>query len=149
MQGTVLYNITGSSLYTEEDAWNAAEMAGCADEIRNLPNKMFTVLPPGGDNLSGGQQQRIVIARALIRNPKVFIFDEATSALDNETQGIVSASIEKLNATRIVIAHRLSTIMNADRIFVLDKGQLIEEGSYKELIEKNGFFAELTRRQLA
>jgi ABC-type multidrug transport system fused ATPase/permease subunit len=99
--------------------------------------------------LSGGQQQRIVIARALIRNPKVFIFDEATSALDNETQGIVSASIEKLNATRIVIAHRLSTIMNADRIFVLDKGQLIEEGSYKELIEKNGFFAELTRRQLA
>lgn len=149
MQGTVLYNITGSSLYTEEDAWNAAEMAGCADEIRNLPKKMYTVLPPGGDNLSGGQQQRIVIARALIRNPKVFIFDEATSALDNETQGIVSASIEKLHATRIVIAHRLSTIMNADRIFVLDKGQLIEEGSYKALIEKNGFFAELTRRQLA
>ena len=149
MQGTVLYNITGSSLYTEEDAWHAAEMAGCADEIRNLPNKMQTILPPGGDNLSGGQQQRIVIARALIRNPKVFIFDEATSALDNETQGIVSASIEKLNATRIVIAHRLSTIINADRILVLDKGQLIEEGSYKELIEKNGFFAELTRRQLA
>ena len=149
MQGTVLYNITGSSLYTEEDAWRAARMAGCADEIMNLPNKMYTILPPGGDNLSGGQQQRIVIARALIRNPKIFIFDEATSALDNETQGIVSASIEKLNATRIVIAHRLSTIMNADRIFVLDKGQLIEEGSYKELIEKNGFFAELTRRQLA
>ena len=110
---------------------------------------MYTILPPGGDILSGGQQQRIIIARALIRNPKIFIFDEATSALDNETQGIVSASIEKLNATRIVIAHRLSTIMNADRIFVLDKGQLIEEGSYHELIEKNGFFAELTRRQLA
>lgn len=149
MQGTVLYNITGSSSYTEEDAWKAAEMAGCAGEIMNLPNKMQTILPPGGDTLSGGQQQRIVIARALIRNPKIFIFDEATSALDNETQGIVSASIEKLNATRIVIAHRLSTIMNADRIFVLDKGQIIEEGSYKELIEKNGFFAELTHRQLA
>ncbi len=149
MQGTVLYNITGSSLYTEEDAWKAARMAGCADEIMNLPNKMYTILPPGGDTLSGGQQQRIVIARALIRNPRIFIFDEATSALDNETQGIVSASIEKLNATRIVIAHRLSTIMNADRIFVLDKGQLIEEGSYKELVEKNGFFAELTKRQLA
>ena len=149
MQGTVLYNITGSSLYTEDDAWKAASMAGCADDIKNLPNKMYTILPPGGDILSGGQQQRIVIARALIRNPKIFIFDEATSALDNETQGIVSASIERLNATRIVIAHRLSTIMNADRIFVLDKGQLIEEGSYRELIEKNGFFAELTRRQLA
>lgn len=149
MQGTVLYNITGSSLFTEEDAWRAAEMAGCDDEIRNLPNRMYTILPPGGDTLSGGQQQRIIIARALIRNPKIFIFDEATSALDNETQGIVSASIEKLNATRIVIAHRLSTIINADRIFVLDKGQLIEEGSYQELIEKNGFFAELTRRQLA
>ncbi len=149
MQGTVLYNITGSSLYTEDDAWKAAEMAGCVDEIMNLPNKMYTILPPGGDILSGGQQQRIVIARALIRNPKIFIFDEATSALDNETQGIVSASIEKLNATRIVIAHRLSTIINADHIFVLDKGQLIEEGSYQELIAKNGFFAELTRRQLA
>ncbi|MEI7982953.1 MAG: NHLP bacteriocin export ABC transporter permease/ATPase subunit, partial [Bacteroidota bacterium] len=148
MQGTVLYNITGSSLYTEDDAWKAAGMAGCAEEIRSLPNQMYTILPPGGDILSGGQQQRIVIARALIRNPKIFIFDEATSALDNETQGVVSASIENLNATRIVIAHRLSTIMNADRIFVLDKGHLIEEGNYKELVEKNGFFAELTRRQL-
>lgn len=149
MQGTVLYNITGSSMFTEEEAWKAAEMAGCASDIENLPNKMYTVLPPGGDILSGGQQQRIVIARALIRNPKILIFDEATSALDNETQQIVSSGIEKLNATRIVIAHRLSTIINADRIFVLDKGQLIEQGTYKELVEKNGFFAELTRRQLA
>lgn len=149
MQGTVLYNITGSSMYTEDEAWKAAEMAGCASDIESLPNKMYTVLPPGGDILSGGQQQRIIIARALIRNPKILIFDEATSALDNETQQIVSSSIDKLNATRIVIAHRLSTIINADRIFVLDKGQLIEQGSYKELVDKNGFFAELTRRQLA
>lgn len=149
MQGTVLYNITGSSMYTEEEAWKAAEMAGCKDEIDALPNKMYTILPPGGDTLSGGQQQRIIIARALIRNPKILIFDEATSALDNETQQIVSSSIDKLNATRIVIAHRLSTIINADRIFVLDKGQMIEQGTYKELIEKNGFFAELTKRQLA
>jgi len=149
MQGTVLYNITGSSLYTEDEAWKAAEMAGCADEINNLPNKMYTILPPGGDILSGGQQQRIIISRALIRNPKILIFDEATSALDNETQQVVSSSIDKLSATRIVIAHRLSTIINADRIFVLDKGELIEQGNYKELIEKNGFFAELTKRQLA
>jgi NHLM bacteriocin system ABC transporter ATP-binding protein len=149
MQGTVLYNITGSSMYTEEEAWKAAEMAGCAQEIDNLPNKMYTILPPGGDILSGGQQQRIIIARALIRNPKILIFDEATSALDNETQQIVSLSIDKMSATRIVIAHRLSTIINADRIFVLDKGELIEQGTYKDLVEKNGFFAELTRRQLA
>jgi len=149
MQGTVLYNITGSSLYTEDDAWKAAELAGCADEINNLPNKMYTILPPGGDTLSGGQQQRIIIARALIRNPRILIFDEATSALDNETQQIVSFSVEKMKATRIVIAHRLSTIINADRIFVLDKGLLIEEGTYQELIDKNGFFAELTKRQLA
>ena len=149
MQGTVLYNITGSSSYTEEEAWNAAEMAGCAREIEALPNKMYTILPPGGDILSGGQQQRIIIARALIRNPRILIFDEATSALDNETQQIVSSSIDKLNATRIVIAHRLSTIIHADRIFVLDKGRLIEEGNYTELVAKNGFFAELTRRQLA
>jgi ATP-binding cassette subfamily C protein len=149
MQGTVLYNITGSSMYTEEEAWKAAEMAGCKEEIDNLPNKMYTILPPGGDILSGGQQQRIIIARALIRNPKILIFDEATSALDNETQQIVSLSIDKMSATRIVIAHRLSTIINADRIFVLDKGALIEQGTYKELVEKNGFFAELTRRQLA
>ena len=110
---------------------------------------MYTILPPGGDTLSGGQQQRIIIARALIRNPRILIFDEATSALDNETQQIVSFSVEKMKATRIVIAHRLSTIINADRIFVLDKGLLIEEGTYKELIDKNGFFAELTKRQLA
>jgi len=149
MQGTVLYNITGSSAYTEEEAWAAAEMAGCAKEIEALPNKMQTILPPGGDTLSGGQQQRIIIARALIRNPSILIFDEATSALDNETQQIVSLSIDKLKATRIVIAHRLSTIINADRIFVLDQGRLIEQGTYAELVEKKGFFAELTRRQLA
>lgn len=149
MQGTILYNIIGSSALTEEDAWRAAAMAGCEEDIKNLPNGMHTILPAGGGTLSGGQQQRLIIARSLVRNPKLFIFDEATSALDNFTQKIVSQSVERLNTTRIVIAHRLSTIINADRIFVLDKGRLIEEGTYDELMALNGFFANLAKRQIA
>lgn len=149
LQGTILFNIIGSSALTEEDAWRAAAMAGCEDDIKGLPNGMHTILPAGGGTLSGGQQQRLIIARSLVRNPKIFIFDEATSALDNHTQKIVSDSVEKLNTTRIVIAHRLSTIINADKIFVMDKGRLIEEGNYDELMKLNGFFANLAKRQIA
>ena len=88
-----------------------------------------------------------MIARAIAPKPKVLMFDEATSALDNITQKIVSDSLDKLKCTRIVIAHRLSTIRNCDRIIVLDGGKIIEDGTYDELIEKNGFFAELVERQ--
>jgi len=138
--------ITAPSL-TVDDAWEAAEMAGLADDIRNMPMGMFTYLTEGEGGVSGGQRQRILIARAVAPKPKVLIFDEATSALDNITQKHVSDALDALKCTRIVIAHRLSTIKNADRIIVLDGGSIIEDGSYDELIAQNGFFAELVERQ--
>jgi len=148
MQGSVLYNIVGTSNYTEDDAWNAARMAGCDLDIENMEKKMYTYLPAGGGTLSGGQQQRIVIARALIKRPKILLFDEATSALDNTTQRIVTENLDQLQATRIVIAHRLNTIKEADKIFVMDKGEIVELGRYEELIEKKGWFFNLVKNQM-
>ncbi|HOF00486.1 MAG TPA: NHLP bacteriocin export ABC transporter permease/ATPase subunit [Spirochaetota bacterium] len=143
-------NIVGSSNdLTLDDAWSAAETAGLADDIREMPMGMHTVISEGGGTLSGGQRQRLLIARAIVKKPKILLFDEATSALDNKTQALISKSIEKLNCTRIVIAHRLSTIINADKIFVLVNGALVEEGTYEELIAQNGFFTELAKRQIA
>lgn len=132
---------------TIDQAWEAAEMAGFADDIRNMPMGMFTMVSEGQGGISGGQRQRLLIARAIAPKPRILMFDEATSALDNITQKIVSDSLEKLKCTRIVIAHRLSTIKQCDRIIVLDKGHIIEDGSYDELIAKGGFFAELVERQ--
>jgi ABC-type bacteriocin/lantibiotic exporter with double-glycine peptidase domain len=131
----------------EEDAWRAAEIANIADDIREMPMGMKTVISEGQGGISGGQKQRIMIARAIVHRPKVLIFDEATSALDNMTQKSISESINRLNCTRIVIAHRLSTIKNADRIIMLEGGKIIEEGNYDSLIEKKGKFAELVERQ--
>lgn len=148
MEGSVLYNIIGTSDYTEEDAWEAARIAGCDKDIENLEQQMKTILPAGGGTLSGGQQQRIVIARALIKKPKLILFDEATSALDNFTQETVTESLNKLTATKIVIAHRLSTIKDADVIFVLEKGEILEQGDYETLIKNKGFFYDLVKVQL-
>ena len=132
---------------TLDEAWEAAEMAGFADDIRSMPMGMFTLISEGQGGISGGQRQRLLIARAIAPKPRILMFDEATSALDNITQKTVSDSLERLKCTRIVIAHRLSTIKQCDRIIVLDKGHIVEDGTYDELIEKNGFFAELVERQ--
>ena len=146
--GDIYSNIVISApQLTIDDAWNAAEMAGIAEDIRNMPMNMHTIISEGSGGISGGQRQRIMIARAIAPKPKVLMFDEATSALDNITQKIVSESLEKLRCTRIVIAHRLSTIKQCDRIIVLDKGKIIEDGTYEELIEQKGFFSELVERQ--
>lgn len=147
MPGTLLYNIVGNSGLDEAAAWEAARMAGCATEIEHLEHKMYTEIVPGDPMLSGGQIQRIIIARAFARKAKILLFDEATSALDNVTQKIVSDSISRMNVTRVVIAHRLSSIMNAHRILVLDKGRLVESGTYEELMRKGGYFADLAKRQ--
>lgn len=106
------------------------------------------MLSERASTLSGGQRQRILIARAIVRRPRILLFDEATSALDNRTQAIVSRSIERLKATRIVIAHRLSTILHADQILVMDKGRIVQSGTYAELIAQPGLFQELAERQL-
>lgn len=147
-QGTIYSNITiaGTGL-TEEDAWEAARIAGIADDIDRMPMKMNTPLPDGGRGVSGGQLQRLLIARAIVSKPKILIFDEATSALDNITQKAVSEALGTMQCTRIVIAHRLSTVQNCDRILCLEKGGIVEEGTYDGLIKKDGFFAELVRRQ--
>ncbi len=130
-----------------KEAWEAAEIASIADDIRKMPMGMNTMISEGQGGISGGQKQRLMIARAVAPKPKILMFDEATSALDNITQKKVSEAIDKLKCTRIVIAHRLSTVQHADRIIYLDGGKIAEEGTYNELIAKNGYFAKLVERQ--
>ena len=147
-QGDIYSNIVISApQLTLAEAWEAAEIAGIADDIRAMPMGMQTVIAEGQGGISGGQKQRLMIARAVAPKPKILMFDEATSALDNRTQKQVSDALDKLKCTRIVIAHRLSTIRQCDRIIVLDQGKIIEDGKYEELIEKGGFFADLVARQ--
>lgn len=142
-------NIVGTSARTLQDAWEAAEMAGLADDIRQMPMGMNTFVSEGGGTFSGGQRQRLLIARALVNKPGIIFFDEATSALDNRAQAVVTQSMDQLEATRIVIAHRLSTIVNANRIIYFEDGQVKEEGTYQELMAKGGAFAALAKRQIA
>jgi NHLM bacteriocin system ABC transporter ATP-binding protein len=147
--GSIRENICGAGNFSLQEVWAAAQLAGLAPDIEQLPMRMETLLPPGGGTLSGGQRQRILIARALIRQPRILLFDEATSALDNRTQEIVTASTRALAATRLVIAHRLSTIVDADRIIVLDKGAIAQGGTFAELMSQpEGLFYQLAARQL-
>ena len=147
-QEDIFSNITISApQLSEEEAWEAAEIARIADDIRAMPLGMRTMISEGSGGISGGQKQRLMIARAIAPKPRVLIFDEATSALDNRTQRQVSEALDELKCTRIVIAHRLSTIKNCDRILYLDGGRIVEEGTYDELIAQGGRFAELVERQ--
>lgn len=147
-QADIYHNIILSSPNaTREDAWEAAEIAGIADDIRKMPMGMNTLISEGSGGISGGQRQRILIARAVCSKRKILIMDEATSALDNITQKHVADALADLKCTRIVVAHRLSTVKHCDRILVLDKGTVAESGTYEELIAKNGIFAELVERQ--
>lgn len=147
-QGDIFSNIALSApQLTLEEAWEAAETAGIADDIRDMPMGMMTMISEGQGGISGGQKQRLLIARAIAPKPKILIFDEATSALDNKTQRQVSDALDALKCTRIIIAHRLSTIRNCDRILVMDHGKIIEQGTYDELIVLNGAFADLVARQ--
>lgn len=147
-RGDIFSNITISApRLTLDDAWEAAEMAGFAEDIRRMPMGMHTVISEGSGGISGGQRQRLLIARAIAPKPKILMFDEATSALDNLTQKKVSESLDKLKCTRIVIAHRLSTIRHCDRILYLEQGKIVEDGTYDELIALNGKFAQLVERQ--
>ncbi len=146
--GDIFQNIAiASEKLSMEEAWEAAEVAGIADDIKAMPMGMHTIISEGQGGISGGQRQRILIARAIAPKPKVLIFDEATSALDNITQKQISSALDELKCTRIVIAHRLSTIKNCDRIIVLDGGKVAESGKYDELIEKKGIFYDLVERQ--
>ena len=146
--GDIFSNIVISAPeLTLDEAWEAAELAGMKEDIEAMPMGMYTMISEGMGGISGGQRQRLMIARAVAPKPKILMFDEATSALDNLTQKKVSESLDRLKCTRIVIAHRLSTIRHCDRIVVLDQGHIIEDGTYEDLIAKNGFFADLVARQ--
>lgn len=148
LAGDIFTNIVGSAPLGHDEAWAAAAQAGIADDIRAMPMGMHTLVSEGGSTLSGGQRQRLMIARAIVRRPRILFFDEATSALDNQAQAMVSASLEQLRATRVVIAHRLSTVMHADRILVMAAGEIVESGTYTELLAADGLFADLARRQV-
>lgn len=146
--GDLSSNITISTpSATIDDAWEAAEIAGIADDIRKMPMGMQTLVTEGGGGVSGGQRQRIMIARAVCGHRRILMFDEATSALDNKTQKHVSNALDGLRCTRVVVAHRLSTVRHCDRILVVDDGHIAEEGTYEELLERGGLFAELVARQ--
>ena len=146
--GDIYSNITVSApQLTLDEAWEAAELAGIAEDIRAMPMGMHTFISEGQGGISGGQRQRLMIARAIAPKPKILLFDEATSALDNKTQKQVADALAGLKCTRIVIAHRLSTVRHCDRILVLDGGKIAEAGTYDALIAKGGIFAELVERQ--
>ena len=146
--GDIFSNITISApQLTMDEAWDAAELAGIADDIRAMPMGMHTLISEGSGGISGGQRQRMMIARAVAPKPKILMLDEATSALDNLTRKKVSESLDKLKCTRIVIAHRLSTIKQCNRIIFLEKGHIVEDGTYDELISLGGKFAELVERR--
>lgn len=146
--GDILSNITIAAPWLGIDAaWEAARMAGMEEEIKELPMGMFTMVSEGAGTISGGQKQRLMIARAIVSKPKILMFDEATSALDNVTQKKVTDALAEMKCTRIVIAHRLSTIKDCSKIFVMDEGRIVEEGTYDALMEKDGVFAELISRQ--
>lgn len=147
-QGDIFSNIVITTPWKSlEDAWEAARIAGLDEDIRAMPMGMHTILSEGGGGISGGQRQRLLIARAVVSNPKILYFDEATSSLDNITQSLVLDNIAKLKCTKLVIAHRLSTIRHCDRIIVLGGGKIVEEGDYKTLMDKKGAFYDLVKGQ--
>jgi NHLM bacteriocin system ABC transporter peptidase/ATP-binding protein/NHLM bacteriocin system ABC transporter ATP-binding protein len=147
----ILGNIVGfAPLLSVDDAWEAARLAGLEDDIRRMPMGMHTLVGDGGGNLSSGQRQRLLIARAIVRRPKILLLDEATSALDNVTQAIVGESLtnQLRGITRVVIAHRLDVVVKADRIYVLKDSRIVQSGPYHQLIDEPGPFRELARRQM-
>ncbi|HEX2165094.1 MAG TPA: NHLP bacteriocin export ABC transporter permease/ATPase subunit [Thermoanaerobaculia bacterium] len=147
MAGTIFSNIVGDSDLGIDEAWEAARLAGLDEDVRAMAMGMHTIVSEGAGTFSGGQKQRLLIARAIVHRPRILFFDEATSALDNRVQEVVSRSLERLEATRVVVAHRLSTIARADRIYVVDGGRVVESGTYRELVAQDGLFARLASRQ--
>lgn len=149
--GTVADNIAyGTFGATLDEISQAAQIAEAHDFITRLPKGYDTIVGERGQKLSGGQRQRLAIARAILKNPPILVLDEATSAVDNETEAAIQRSLEKItqNRTTIAIAHRLSTIRNADRIYVMDQGELVEWGTHEDLLERHGLYAGLWQVQM-
>jgi ABC-type bacteriocin/lantibiotic exporter with double-glycine peptidase domain len=149
LPGSLYDNIAGAKLKSREEMMEAARLAGLADDIEAMPMGLETFIGEEGGTLSGGQKQSLMIARVMLRKPQIIFFDEATSALDNRTQAVVTDSLEKFHATRIVIAHRLTTIRRADKILVFDKGKIVQSGTFDVLVNQTGLFKKLAERQIA
>ncbi len=147
--GSIFDNIACGNVIRLEECWQAIRDSGMEEDVKSMPMGIHTFISEGGSNLSGGQRQRLLISRALVLNPKILMFDEATSALDNTTQAIVTQSLKRRHVTRIVIAHRLSTIQDADRIYVLENGQVSQVGRFEELTQEDGLFKRMMARQMA
>jgi len=147
LPGTILQNLSGTDRVDRKQIWEALEQAGLKTDVEHMPMGIHTFVAEGGGTLSGGQAQRLLIAKALIHQPRLLLFDEATSALDNKAQAIVTEHIATLKLTRLVVAHRLSTIARADRILVFEKGRLVQNGSYQQLMNQPGLFRQLARKQ--
>ena len=147
--GDLYSNIAGASNLPVENVWEAARIAGLKDDIENMPMGIYTAIGDGDSTLSGGQRQRVLIARAVVNRPRILLLDEATAALDNITQAEVQENLAALNCTRLVIAHRLSTIRGADWILVMDQGKLAEQGTFQQLVSRQGAFAAMLKRQQA
>ncbi|MDR2117057.1 MAG: NHLP bacteriocin export ABC transporter permease/ATPase subunit [Planctomycetaceae bacterium] len=148
MNADIFNNIAGGTGCSMEEAWEAAHLAGIADEINRMPLKMNTPISMNGGTVSGGQRQRIMIARAIVTKPRILFLDESTNALDNVSQSVVTENINALKITRFIIAHRLSTIRNADRIIVLQNGRIVQTGTFDELADCDGLFQNLMKRQM-
>ena len=145
-EGTVIENIAYGDLNaSESEVWNAAQKSEADEFINNLPQKEKTIVGERGQKLSGGQRQRISIARAILKNPEILILDEATSSVDNETEAAIQRSLDilKKDRTVIVIAHRLSTVRNADIIYVLENGSVVESGNHESLLDVEGVYYKL------
>ena len=147
LPGPLRENVVMGRQMTDAEVWRALDAAAVGDDVRAMPMGLNTPVTDGGGTLSGGQRQRVLIARALAGDPRILVLDEATSALDNLTQAAVVEALDGLRITRIVVAHRLSTSRHADRIIVLDAGNIVDQGTYDELLERPGAFRELALRQ--
>lgn len=147
LPGPIRFNVDLGRGLTTSELWNALDQAAVEKDVRAMALGLDTPVSDGGGTVSGGQRQRILIARALAGRPRMLVFDEATSALDNVTQAAVVESLEQLQLTRIIVAHRLSTIARADRILVMDRGRIVDEGTFDELLARPGLFRDLAMRQ--
>jgi NHLM bacteriocin system ABC transporter ATP-binding protein len=147
LSGTLKEIITGRRFYTNEQILKAVHMAGLSEDLAKLPMGLETVVLNGAFTFSGGQRQRIMLARALIGNPKILFLDEATSALDNKTEQVIKENIDRMDVTRIVVAHRLGTVKEADCIYVMQDGVIIQKGRYEELAAVEGLFKELIDKE--